>query len=170
MYIYWYPKWPEDILTTIICTELFGCTQWSFEVPLLGTRTCWTIYHSKSFALSHYTWIPCQLRLPDSRPDAARGTRWMWAMPTSSSNVLASAGAVHASALTLPAAARSMQLGVNMWAGNSWVRITWLGPALRLVYTSMLSTAAPEMLTRSLRMCCGWDFSASWWFLPESSS
>ena len=115
--------------------------------------------------------ISCQVRLRGSRAaDAARGTRWTWAMPTSSSNVLASAGVVHAGALTLPAAARSMQLGINMWAGNSWVRIGWLGPALRLVYTSMLSTAAPEMLTRSLRMRCGWDFSASWYILPDSSS
>lgn len=74
--------------------------------------------------------------------------------------MLASAGAVHASALTLPAAARSMQLGVNSRKLVSEDYMTW--PCLRLVYTSMLSTAAPEMLTRSLRMCCGWDFSASW--------
>ena len=127
IYIYWYPKWPEDIQTTITCTELFGCTQWSFEVLLLGTPTCWTIYHSKSFALSHYTWIPCQVRLPTAvlMQHVAQGECELCRqVHRTCLRVQGQFMQVHWRFLRLPGLCN-----LASTAGNSWVRITWLGPA-----------------------------------------
>lgn len=127
IYIYWYPKWPEDIQTTITCTELFGCTQWSFEVLLLGTPTCWTIYHSKSFALSHYTWIPCQVRLPTAvlMQHVAQGECELCRqVHRTCLRVQGQFMQVHWRFLRLPGLCN-----LASTAGNSWVRTTWLGPA-----------------------------------------